>query len=146
MSSNSRGYDRAYYEANKERINKRHAEYWRENREKLNRRRKENLTYRNVIKPKECTRCGSSFMPSSNYRKICDECLTTQQVRALTTAQEPCSKCCFLPRCKLEIRRIDGWPLCWAASPDRDEFMQVYLGESSMQGSLARTLAELEQE
>jgi uncharacterized OB-fold protein len=159
-------YHREYYRQNKERISQKCKEYYRMNKDKVlgvhaayRVRGKQcprcgesisvwQTTCRKCrpLKPKTCRRCGEVFHPDSNYRQVCDGCLMGEReqsrMRELASSAEPCTKCQFLERCKQEIRSLDGWPLCWASSPARDEFIQTYLGERTLQGQLARTLRD----
>lgn len=159
-------YHREYYRKNRERIRQHDREYYRMNIDKV---QATHAAYRSrgkqcprcgesisvwqatcgkcrPTRPKTCRRCGQEFMPSSNYRQVCDDCLTQERyierVRELSSIADPCTKCIFLERCKTEIRSIDGWPLCWAESPARGEFISMYLGQKTLQGQLAKTLAE----
>jgi hypothetical protein len=95
-----------------------------------------------TIREKPCKRCGEIFTPRSNHYKLCERCSydSTLKVKMAFNPQNPCSGCRFLDRCRELVKHSETWPLCWAASPERDEFIQAYQGEKTFQGQLATTL------
>lgn len=103
------------------------------------------------ILPIVCRRCGREFQPATRFRKICNDCqsgfwrdVTAQLEKPQGAVDNPCDRCVFLARCRVLVHDPDSWPLCYAASPDHDEFVRQYQNTKTLQGHLARNLLALE--